>query len=35
LLRLLNCDEEQGYLFSKPVPSEVFETRFLLPKMMG
>jgi len=29
LLRLLNCDEMQGFLFSKPVPSEVFETRFL------
>ena len=29
LLRLLDCDEMQGYLFSKPVPSEIFETRFL------
>jgi diguanylate cyclase (GGDEF)-like protein/PAS domain S-box-containing protein len=29
LLRLLNCDEFQGYLFSKPVPRELFETRFL------
>jgi diguanylate cyclase (GGDEF)-like protein/PAS domain S-box-containing protein len=29
LLRLLSCDEMQGYLFSKPVPAEVFETRFL------
>jgi EAL domain-containing protein (putative c-di-GMP-specific phosphodiesterase class I) len=29
LLRLLNCDETQGYLFSKPVPAEIFETRFL------
>src|ERR1700694_6053661 len=29
LLRLLNCDEMQGYLFSKPVPSEIFETTFL------
>ena len=29
LLRLLNCDEMQGYLFSKPVPREIFETRFL------
>jgi len=29
LLRLLNCDEMQGFLFSKPVPVEVFETRFL------
>ena len=35
LLRLLNCDEMQGYPFSKPVPEEVFETRFLLPKMKG
>jgi EAL domain-containing protein (putative c-di-GMP-specific phosphodiesterase class I) len=29
LLRLLNCDEFQGYLCSKPVPREIFETRFL------
>ncbi|MDP2025910.1 EAL domain-containing protein [Sulfuriferula sp.] len=29
LLRLLDCDEMQGYLFSKPLPSEIFETRFL------
>jgi EAL domain-containing protein (putative c-di-GMP-specific phosphodiesterase class I) len=29
LLRLLNCDAMQGFLFSKPVPSEVFEARFL------
>jgi diguanylate cyclase (GGDEF)-like protein/PAS domain S-box-containing protein len=30
LLRLLRCDEMQGYLFSKPVPAEEFEARFLL-----
>ena len=29
LLRLLRCDEMQGYLFSKPVPGEIFEERFL------
>jgi diguanylate cyclase (GGDEF)-like protein/PAS domain S-box-containing protein len=29
LLRLLNCNEMQGYLLSKPVPCEIFETRFL------
>lgn len=29
LLRLLNCDEMQGYLFSKPVPADIFETKFL------
>ncbi|MEO8158745.1 MAG: EAL domain-containing protein [Betaproteobacteria bacterium] len=29
LLRLLNCDEMQGYLFSKPVPAEIFEPIFL------
>ena len=29
LLRLLGCDEMQGFLFCKPVPSETFETRFL------
>ncbi len=31
LLRLLNCEEMQGYLYSKPVPCEVFEARFLMP----
>jgi diguanylate cyclase (GGDEF)-like protein len=31
LLRLLSCDEMQGLLFSKPVPTEIFETRFLAP----
>jgi EAL domain-containing protein (putative c-di-GMP-specific phosphodiesterase class I) len=30
LLRLLKCDELQGFLFSKPVPYEIFETRFLV-----
>ncbi|MCM2308605.1 MAG: EAL domain-containing protein [Sulfuritalea sp.] len=29
LLNLLNCDEMQGYLFSKPLPAEVFEARYL------
>jgi diguanylate cyclase (GGDEF)-like protein/PAS domain S-box-containing protein len=29
LLRLLKCDELQGFLFSKPVPNEIFESRFL------
>ncbi len=31
LLRLLACDEMQGFLFSKPVPGEIFETKFLAP----
>jgi len=31
LLRLLGCDEMQGYLFSKAVPGEIFEARFLAP----
>jgi hypothetical protein len=31
LLRLLNCDEMQGYLFCKPVPRETFETSYLGP----
>jgi diguanylate cyclase (GGDEF)-like protein len=31
LLRLLNCDEMQGYLFSKPVPADQFEALFLPP----
>jgi diguanylate cyclase (GGDEF)-like protein/PAS domain S-box-containing protein len=30
LLRTLGCDEMQGYVFSKPVPREVFEQRFLI-----
>jgi EAL domain-containing protein (putative c-di-GMP-specific phosphodiesterase class I) len=29
LLRLLACDEMQGFLFSKPVPAEIFESKFL------
>ncbi|MEO8062173.1 MAG: EAL domain-containing protein [Pseudomonadota bacterium] len=29
LLRLLKCDEMQGFLFSKPVPADEFEARFL------
>jgi diguanylate cyclase (GGDEF)-like protein len=29
LLRLLGCDEMQGYLISKPVPAEIFESRYL------
>jgi EAL domain-containing protein (putative c-di-GMP-specific phosphodiesterase class I) len=29
LLRLLRCDEMQGFLFSKPLPSALFKTRYL------
>jgi len=29
LLHLLACDEMQGFLFSKPVPAAMFESRFL------
>jgi diguanylate cyclase (GGDEF)-like protein/PAS domain S-box-containing protein len=29
LLRLMLCDEMQGYLFSKPLPREILEKRFL------
>jgi diguanylate cyclase (GGDEF)-like protein len=28
-LRLLHCDEMQGYLFGKPVTAELFETKYL------
>jgi EAL domain-containing protein (putative c-di-GMP-specific phosphodiesterase class I) len=31
LLWLLNCDEMQGFLFGKPVPSKIFETIYLAP----
>jgi diguanylate cyclase (GGDEF)-like protein len=31
LLRLLDCDEMQGFLFSKPLPAAIFEERFLAP----
>jgi EAL domain-containing protein (putative c-di-GMP-specific phosphodiesterase class I) len=31
VLRLLKCDEMQGYLFSRPVPGEIFEASFLAP----
>lgn len=30
LLRMLGCDEVQGYLLSKPITAEVFEDRFLV-----
>ena len=29
LLRVLNCDEMQGYLISKPLPREIFEAKYL------
>jgi EAL domain-containing protein (putative c-di-GMP-specific phosphodiesterase class I) len=31
LLRRLNCDEMQGFLFGKPVPVAIFEKRYLAP----
>ena len=35
LLRLLSCDEMQGFLFSQPVPAGIFETKFLAPPPAG
>ena len=35
LLRLLRCDEMQGFLFGKPVPIDIFETRFLAPAFLS
>jgi diguanylate cyclase (GGDEF)-like protein len=31
-LRLLHCDEVQGYLFGKPVPCAIFEQKYLSPR---
>ena len=31
ILQLLSCDEMQGFLFSKPVPVDIFEAKFLAP----
>jgi diguanylate cyclase (GGDEF)-like protein len=31
LLRLFNCDEMQGFLFSRPLPREEFEAAYLVP----
>ena len=35
LLRLLACDEMQGFLFSKPVPVDLFEAKFLAQAQPG
>jgi predicted signal transduction protein with EAL and GGDEF domain len=32
LLRLLRCDETQGYLYGRPVPCDTFEAAFLDPR---
>ena len=31
LLQLLRCEEMQGFLFSKAVPGDIFEAKFLAP----
>jgi diguanylate cyclase (GGDEF)-like protein/PAS domain S-box-containing protein len=35
LLQLMSCDEMQGYLFSKPVPRETFEAKYLTQPPAG
>jgi EAL domain-containing protein (putative c-di-GMP-specific phosphodiesterase class I) len=35
LLRLLNCDEIQGFLLSKPLPAALFVDQFLTPPALG
>jgi diguanylate cyclase (GGDEF)-like protein len=32
LLRLLRCDEMQGYLYGRPVPIDTFEAAYLVPR---
>jgi len=32
-LSTLSCDQAQGYLFSRPIPAEEFEQRFLKPRL--
>ena len=34
LLRLLQCDEMQGYLVSRPLPADAFEVGFLTPAVV-
>jgi EAL domain-containing protein (putative c-di-GMP-specific phosphodiesterase class I) len=34
-LRLMRCDEMQGYLFGKPVPVDIFEQKYLMPTTAG
>jgi EAL domain-containing protein (putative c-di-GMP-specific phosphodiesterase class I) len=34
LLRLLSCDDMQGFLFSQGLPSETLETRHLTPELV-
>jgi EAL domain-containing protein (putative c-di-GMP-specific phosphodiesterase class I) len=29
-LRLMHCDEMQGFLYGKPVPAEIFEKKYLI-----
>ena len=35
LLRLLNCDEAQGYLFCKPLPVKMFENQYIGKTLPG
>jgi diguanylate cyclase (GGDEF)-like protein/PAS domain S-box-containing protein len=35
LLRLLNCDETQGYWFGRPVPQDVFEAKYLVAPVIN
>ncbi|MDB6084937.1 MAG: domain S-box protein [Gammaproteobacteria bacterium] len=35
LLRLLSCDEMQGYLFGRPVAAEIFEQKYLVAAGAG
>jgi EAL domain-containing protein (putative c-di-GMP-specific phosphodiesterase class I) len=35
LLKMLGCNEMQGFYLSKPLPGDIFEARYLSPYSAG